>query len=344
MEMMKCVKKTVNGPGGLVLTTAPIPEIEDNEILVKVQASAVCGSDNHIDDWNDWAAARVKAPVIIGHEFAGEVVKIGSKVTTIQVGNIVSAETHVICNTCELCQEGNGHVCYNTSTIGVHRNGSFAEYIAIPEDNAFVCDPSIPIEVSSMMEPLGAAVHTVMEYPVATKTIVISGCGPIGCMAVAVAKKVGAAKVIAVEPNEYRAKMAMDMGADVIVNPMKEKTVDAIKALTGGKGADVVLEFSGVASAVRDGIESLRPEGKMAALGLPSKPVEFNMGEFVYRGLELKGIAGRLMYTTWHQMQGLLNSGLDISKIVTHVLPLDQYEEGLRLMKSGECGKVILKP
>ena len=342
--MMKCVVKEKSGPGNLKLTTRPVPKIGDYDILVKVLATAVCGTDVHIQDWNDWAAKRLVPPTIIGHEFAGEAIKIGKNVTNVKVGDIVSAETHIVCNSCDLCRNGNKHVCYNTSTIGVHRDGCFAEYIAFPAENAFVCDPSIPIEVLCMMEPLGAAVHAVMEFPVAAKTIAVAGCGPIGIMAIAVAKKVGAAKIIALEPNEKRAKLAIELGADIVVNPITDNPVEKIKSLTNGHGVDVALEFSGNISAIKAAIQYLKPEGKLAALGLPSKPIDFDLSEFVYRGLTLKGIAGRLMYQTWDQMKGLLESGLDISKVATHVLSLDEYEEGLRLMKTGECSKVILKP
>jgi len=344
MEMMKCVIKEKAGAGNLKLTTRPIPEIGDCDILVKVLAAAVCGTDVHIQDWNEWAAKRLTPPSIIGHEFAGEVVKTGKNVKNVKIGDIVSAETHIVCHTCDLCRNGYEHVCYNTSTIGVARDGCFAEYISIPAENAFVCDPKIPIEVLSMMEPLGAAVHAVMEFPVAAKTVAVVGCGPIGTMAVAVAKQVGAAKVIAVEPNEKRAALAVELGADVVVNPIAVDPVEKIKELTGGLGVDVVLEFSGNIYGIKAAIQYLKPEGKLAALGLPSKPIDFDLAEFVYRGLTLKGIAGRLMYQTWEQMKGLLAGGLDVSKVVTHILPLEEYEEGLRLMKAGECSKVILKP
>jgi len=342
--MMKCVVKEKTGPGNLKLTTRPIPEIEDYDILVKVLATAVCGTDVHIQEWNDWAAKRVAPPTIIGHEFAGEVVKTGKNVTTVNIGDIVSAETHIVCNSCDLCRSGKEHVCYNTRTIGVHRDGSFAEYIAFPAENAFICDPNIPIEVLSMMEPLGAAVHTVMEFPVTAKKVAVVGCGPIGVMGVAVAKKIGAAQIIAVEPNEKRAKLAAEMGANLVINPIVEDPVKKIKAITGGHGVDIVLEFSGNIPAIKAAIQYLKPEGKLAALGLPSKPLDFDFSEFVYKGITIKGIAGRLMYQTWEQMKGLIESGLDVSSVVTHTLSLDEYEEGLRMMKAGECCKAILKP
>lgn len=341
---MKCIIKKQAGQGNLEYTTKPIPKIGDTDILVKIKAAAICGTDVHIEDWNTWAEKRVSPPVIIGHEFSGEVIEIGKKVTSIKVGNIVSAETHVVCNFCELCRNNFQHVCYNTSTIGVHRDGCFAEYIAIPEENAIVFDSSIPFEILSMMEPLGVAVHAAMEFPIASKTVAIVGCGPIGAMAVAVAKKIGARKIIAVEPNPERASLVLKMGADIIVNPLQENPIQKIKSLTNNHGVDVVLEFSGHVSALKAAFSYCKPEAKIAAVGLASKPIDFDISEFVYRGLTLKGIAGRLMYETWEQIKGFMVSGLDISPIITHVLPLESYEKGLHLMRDGKCGKVILKP
>ena len=337
--MMKCIVKEKAAPGNIVLTERPIPEIGDSDILVKVLATALCGSDLHIEEWNEFMARRVKPPMIIGHEFAGEVVKAGSKVTSVKVGDIVSAETHIVCNTCQLCRNGHRHVCLNTSTIGVHRDGSFAQYIAIPAENACVCDPNVSPEILSLMEPLGAAVHTVMEFPVAAKDVAVIGCGPIGTMAVAVAKK-----VIAIDPNEKRAAMAKELGADYIVNPSVEDPVERVKALTNGLGVDVVLEFSGSVPAIKTSLNYIKLAGRISALGLPSTNVDFDFSEFVYRGLQLHGIAGRLMYQTWEQMNGLLASGLDVSKVVTHVLPMSEFEKGFELMRKGECSKVILKP
>lgn len=344
MEKMKCVVKKESGKGRLLLTEQPAPTVGASDILVKVLAAAVCGTDVHIEEWNDWAAKRLHPPVVIGHEFAGEVVAVGKNVTNIKVGDIVSAETHIVCNTCEICRNGHQHVCSDTKVIGVSRDGCFAQYISFPAENAFVCDQNLPVEVLSLMEPFGAAVHACMEFPIASKTVAVAGCGPIGVMAVAVARKIGAAKVIAVEPNEKRGALAKEMGADVIVNPIACDPVKTIKEMTDGKGVDVLLEISGNIPAIKAALLYLKPEGKIAALGLPSSPIDFDFSEFVYRGLTLKGIAGRKMYETWEQMKGLLANGLDLSKVVTHVLPLERYQEGLDLMRKGECCKTILKP
>lgn len=345
MAMMKAVIKEEAGPGHIKLVERPIPQPGSREVLVKVLSAAICGTDVHINQWDDWAKKRIRPGVIIGHEFAGEVLEVGSEVRNIKVGDIVSAESHIVCNTCEMCHNGYHHVCYNTELFGVTRNGCFAEYTVLPEEIAFVCDPAMPVEISSMMEPLGVAVHGVMEYPVAAQTVAIIGCGPIGAMAVAVAKKVGAAKVIAIEPNAMRGQMALDMGADHLINPMAGDVVEAVKALTrDNRGVDIVIDYSGNVGAISASFNYCKPEAKVVAVGIPSKPIEFMMGEFVYRGLTMKGIAGRLMFKNWEQMRGLLAAGLDISPVVTHRLPLDDFEEGLRLMEKGECGKALLKP
>ena len=344
MKTMNCIVKKQAGIGHLVIEKRPIPEIGHRDVLVKVQAAAICGTDIHIQEWNEWAAKRVAIDTIIGHEFAGEVVEIGKDVTSIKVGDIVSAETHIACNTCDLCYNGHKHVCYNTQLIGVTRDGCFAEYISIPAENTIICDPKIPIEILSMMEPLGVAVHAVMEFSVASKSVAVIGCGPIGLMAVAVAKMVGAKTIIAVEPNTGRAKQAQLMGAHYAVNPTEEDPVKKIKNLTDGKGVDVILEFSGNIQGIKSALSYCKPEAKIAAVGLPSKPVDFDFAEFVYRGLSLKGIAGRLMYQSWEQAKGLLEAGLDISPVASHVMSMTDFAEGLHLMKDGECVKVILKP
>lgn len=343
VEMMNCVVKEKAEPGALVYTQRPIPTYGSNDILVKVKAAAVCGTDVHIMVWNEWSKKRVKPPYIIGHEFAGEIVAVGDHVTTVKVGDLISAETHIVCNSCTLCHNGYQHVCANTKTFGVARDGCFAEYIVIPAENAVVYDPATPVEIVAIMEPFGVAVHAVMEFPVAGKIVMVNGCGPIGVMAVAVAKKCGAAKVYAVEINKERGELALKMGADEVLNPAEIDVLQAIKEKTP-YGVEVVVEFTGNARAIKTAIECMAPEGKMAAAGLPDGSVDFDFSEFVYSGKVIKGIAGRLMYKTWEDAKGLIAGGLDLSPIVTHKLPLSEFEEGLRLMKNGECCKTILIP
>jgi threonine 3-dehydrogenase len=345
METMQCIIKEQAGSGHVKLVTRPIPKPGPRDVLAKVLAAAVCGTDVHIKHWDDWAEKRVVPGTIIGHEFAGEVVEVGSEVKNLKIGDIVSAESHLVCHTCEMCRLGHLHVCYNTRVFGVNVDGCFAEYAVLPAENAFACDPSIPVEISSLMEPLGVAIHGIMEYPVAGQTVAVIGCGPIGAMAVAVAKKAGAAAVIALEPNPMRSKMALDMGADHLVDPIKEDPVKAVKALTrDNRGVDIVVDYSGNAQAIASSFLYCKPEAKIVAVGLPAKPIEFMMNDFVYRGLTMKGIAGRLMYRNWEQMRNFLAAGLDVSPVVTHRLPLTSFEEALGLMERGECGKALLKP
>lgn len=341
---MKCVSKQKAGPGNLAWIDKPVPVIGEDEILIKVQAVAICGTDVHIKHWAPWAEARMNPPTVIGHEYAGEVVQLGAKVSNVKLGDTVTSDSHLVCGHCQLCRTGKGHVCPNTSIIGVSRDGAFAEYIAIPAEAAFICSPHIPPHISCLMEPLGAAIHTVMAFPLAAKNVVVTGCGPIGVMAVAAAKKIGAKSVIAVEPNEMRGDMALTMGADTVVNPIHEDPVAAVKQCTGGEGADVVLEFSGNPAGVKAAVTYVRSGGQMACLGLPNGSVTFDYTDFVGRGITMMGIAGRELYTTWYQMQGLLDSGLDVSPVITHRLPLADYEQGLSLMEAGKCGKVILIP
>lgn len=341
---MKCVCKQKAEPGHLEWMDKPAPVIGENEILIKVQAAAICGTDVHIKNWDPWAEARMQPPTVIGHEYAGEVVAVGEKVRTVKLGDLVTSDSHLVCGSCELCRTGKGHVCPNTQIIGVNRDGAFAEYVAIPGEAAFICTPGVSPEISCLMEPLGAAIHTVMAFPLAAKNVAVIGCGPIGVMAAAAAKKLGARSVIAVEPNELRGEMALKMGADRVVNPMDCEPVTEVKRLTNGAGADVALEFSGNPAAVKAAVAYVRSGGQMACLGLPSGSVTFDYTDFVGRGITMKGMAGRELYTTWYQMQGLLDSGLDVSPVITHRLPLADYEEGLSLMEEGKCGKVILIP
>lgn len=340
---MYCVVKENAGAGNLVYTQREIPECGDDWVLIRVLAAAVCGTDVHIQRWNDWAAKRVTAPVIIGHEFAGEVVETGRKTKGIKVGDIVSAETHIPCNSCRLCRIGEKHVCPDSGLLGVNRDGSFAEYISLPYQNVIVCDPKVKPEYLCLMEPLGAAAHGVMEYPVSARNVVVNGCGPVGAMAAAAAKLCGAARIIAVEPNPLRAKLAKDMGADIVIDPVKEDAVKIIKDITG-YGADIVLEYSGNARAIEGIFDYVRPEGKVVLVGLPNERLSVNFSDFIYRGITLRGIAGRRIYNTWEDMNGFFAAGLNLEPLVSHILPLSDYEKGLDMMAKGECIKTILKP
>lgn len=341
--MMNCVVKTAEGPGNVIYTQKEIPECGEHDVLIRITATAVCGTDVQVKNWNDWAKKRVIPPVVMGHEFAGVVAEIGGKVKGFKVGDTVSAETHIPCDTCHICRIGEKHVCPNSGLIGVNRDGCFAEYISLPAKNVIACDPNVKPEFLCLMEPLGAAVHGVMEFPVAARNVVINGCGPVGAMAVAVAKRCGAARVIAIEPNAERLKLAAMMGADVLINPTKENTAEIIRKLTGF-GADIVLEYSGNAGAIASVFEYVRPEGIVVLVGLPNRNPDVNFSDFIYKGITIKGVAGRKIYQTWEDMNGLFAAGLDLQPIVSHILPLSDYAKGLEMMEKGECIKTILKP
>lgn len=342
---MNAIVKTAPGPGNLALSTRPIPQIGPQDILVRVKAAALCGTDLHIRHWNEWAALRMQPPVIIGHELAGEVMEIGSEVRNVKVGDRVSSESHIACNRCEICREGNRHVCPHTKAIGVHRDGCFAEYIAIPEEIAFVYpDASLPWEQLALMEPFGVVVHGMLEYPLLARTVAIIGAGPLGTMGILIAKQAGASRIIVLEPNHQRAQEALALGADVVVDPSSEDPVAAVKKLTGGFGVHIAVDFSGSIPALSAAVNYVRPEGQLVCVALPSRPFTFDLAEFSYRGCVLKGIAGRRMYESWEQMRGLLAGGLDLSPVISHTLPLAEYETGMNLMEQGACLKCILVP
>lgn len=342
---MRCVVKKDAGPGNLEYTVQPIPQPGPREILVHVKAAAICGTDVHIRHWNEWAARRMSPPVIIGHEFSGEVVEVGSEVQHIKTGARVSSESHIPCNSCELCREGHRHVCAHTSIIGVHQNGAFAEYIAIPEEIAFVCqEEQIPWEQLALMEPFGVAVHGMMEYPLTGKRIAVIGAGPLGSMGILLAKQAGAAQIIVLEPNRKRAEFARQLGADCVIDPAAEDPVAAVKALTGDLGVHEAVDFSGSIAGLSAAVDYVRPEGKLVCVAIPSKPFTFNLAEFSYRGCLLKGIAGRKMYEDWELMRGLLKGGIDLSPIISHTLPLSEFMQGLDLMEGGKCCKCVLIP
>lgn len=342
---MRAVVKTAPAPGSIELRTVPIPQIGPREILVRVKAAAVCGTDVHIRHWNAWAQARMHPPVVIGHEFSGEVVEIGSEVHTVKVGDRVSSESHIPCNNCQICHEGSRHVCPHTKCIGVHQDGCFAEYIAIPEEIAFVYnDEALPWEQLALMEPLGVSVHGMTDVPLAAKSVAIIGAGPLGQMGILVAKLTGAARIIVLEPSPERAKIAKDLGADAVIDPIGEDPIAAVRRLTDGFGPHVAVDFSGSVSGLTAAMQYLRPEGQLTCVALPDKPISVSISDFGYRGCSIRGIAGRRMYENWEEMRGLLARGLDLSPIVTHVLPLEEFERGLDMTERGECAKCILIP
>ena len=343
--MMQAVVKREPGWGAELVST-PIPKVGPGQILVRVLATSICGSDHHIYIWNDWAKGRIKPPLTLGHEFAGEVVEVGEGVTQVSQGDRVSAETHVVCGYCSQCRTGHAHTCYNTKILGVDMDGAFAEYVALPAENAWVNPPELPVEIASVQEPFGNAVHTVLSGPVAGSSLVVLGCGPIGLFAVGIARACGAARVYAVDTNDYRLELAEAMGADLCLRADQVDPVRSIWEDNAGQGVDVALEMSGAVVAVQQSIEVVKPGGRVSLLGIPAEPVALDLAEgVVMKGITLQGIAGRRMYETWYQTRALLSSGrVDIEPVITHRLPLSEFEKGMELMGSGQCGKVILTP
>ncbi len=346
MPKMKAVAKTKPAPGAEIIEIdRPTPG--PDQVLVKVLATSICGTDLHIFQWNEWAQARIKnLPKVMGHELCGEIVELGRNVQNLKRGDIISAETHIACGHCYLCQTGNAHICVNGSIFGVDINGVFAEFAVLPAKNAWVLDRQIPQDYASVMEPLGNAVHTVLAGDIAGNTVLVTGCGPIGLMSIAVSRICGATQIIATEINHYRIELAKKVGADLVLNPHQEKIVPRVLQATDNYGVDVVLEMSGNPKAINEAFEALRPGGRYSILGIPDKPMEIDLGRhIVFKYATVQGINGRLMFLTWHQTARFLSSGrLDLTPIITHRFSLDEYEKGMELMVSGNCGKILLYP
>lgn len=342
---MKAIMKHQAGPGAQLREVA-IPQIEAHEVLIQVKATSICGTDVHIYAWDEWAQSRIKTPMVFGHEFSGIVVEVGSQVKGVQVGDHVSAETHVVCHQCLQCKTGQYHICQQTKILGVDFQGCFAEYVKMPAENIWKNPIDMPFEKASIQEPMGNAVHTVLSGPVAGKTAAVIGCGPIGIMAVAVAKAAGATEVIALDVNDYRLELARQVGATITINSSQEDPVKRIRQATHGIGVEVVCEMSGHPVAIRQAFEILTNGGRMSILSLPVKPIELDItNQIVFKGITVQGITGRKMFETWRQTSGLLHSGqVDVTPIITHTLPLEDFREGFELMISGKCGKVVLLP
>lgn len=344
-ETMQAVVKPEARPG-IEIREVPLPAFGPTDVLVKVEAASVCGTDLHIYNWDPWAQGRIKPPLIPGHEFAGVVAAVGSEVTAVKEGDFVSAEMHVACGKCLLCRTGQAHICQFVKIIGVDANGAFAEYVTIPESNIWELDPSLPREYASILDPLGNAVHTVLAGEIAAKTVAIVGCGPIGLFAIAIARACGATAVYALEINQHRRALAEAMHADFVLDPTKDDVLGFVHERTSGLGVDVVLEMSGHADAMRLGFEILRPGGRVSLLGIPGRPVELDFArDIIFKGAVVQGINGRKMYETWYQMEALLKSGkLDLTPVITHRLPMKDFAHGMDLLKSGEASKILLYP
>jgi threonine 3-dehydrogenase len=330
---------------GLELVEVDIPRIKPQEVLIKVIKRAICGTDLHIYKWDEWSANRIKPPVTTGHEFYGEIVELGSEVKHYHVGDLVTAEMHIVCNQCFLCRTSRAHLCENVVILGVDGDGCFADYIAVPELNLWRVPKEIDAELAAIYDPFGNAVHTVMAGETVGKTFLILGGGPIGIAAVPVAKAAGASLVILTEIAEYRKDLAKKMGADYVIDPSSEDVPAAVRKLTHNEGADVVLEMSGHPKAIEQGFRSIRKGGRYSLLGIPAKPIVTDFAkDIIFPGIELQGINGRRMFETWYQMdQFLISKRVDLKPLITHRFKMENFKEAFEIGLSGNSGKIILE-
>ena len=338
---MKALVKREARPG-LWLEEVPVPTIGINDVLIRVDRTGICGTDVHIYQWDDWAQKTIPVPMVVGHEFVGEVVEVGSNVKDFGPGDVVSAEGHVVCGRCRNCLAGRRHLCKDTMGIGVNRPGAYAEYISVPMTNVWHHDPGINRDVASIFDPFGNAVHTALSFPVLGEDVLVTGAGPIGIMAAAVAKHAGARFVVITDLNDYRLDLAKRMGVTVALNVRKGSLADVQKELGMKEGFDVGLEMSGNAAAFRDMIDNMCHGGRIAMLGIPTQEMAIDWRKLVFNMLTIKGIYGREMYETWYKMSVMLESGLDITPVITHRYDCTDFEKGFEAMLSGKSGKVIL--
>ena len=341
---MKALVKPGPGPG-LRLIEKPIPELTDDGVRIKVLATSICGTDLHIYNWDSWAASKVKAPLTVGHEFCGEVLEVGPGVSRFQAGDYVAAESHIFCDHCRPCRTGQRHICENEKIIGVQRDGAFAEQIVMPERCVWRTPTQLPPEIATLQEPLGNSVHVALAAEVSRRHVLVTGCGPTGLFAVAIAKTCGAASVTAVDVQDYRLSLATQLGADHTISPLNCDLVQKVHELTDGRGADVVLEMSGNEQAIEDGLRCLSRGGDYRFFGVPSERISIDVArDIIFKGARLQGILGRKVWDTWHDTARLLEAGLDLTPIVTHKLPLEEFETAFDLIREGKCGKIILYP
>jgi threonine 3-dehydrogenase len=340
---MKAIVKATPGPGASLIEV-PEPQLTaPNQVKIRVLATSICGTDYHIYTWDAWSAHRVIPPRIMGHEFAGEVIEVGSEVTELKVGDYVSGESHLVCGKCLQCRLNQRHVCANTRILGVDVDGCFAPYVVVPESNLWKNEPSVPPYLACVQDPLGNAVHATLVEEVVGRTVAVLGCGPIGIFAVAVARAAGAAAIYATDTHDYRLELAKTLGADATINVARASVEDFINRQTNGQGVDVALEMSGAPSAIQQAFRICRRGGRVSLMGIPTKPVELDLAEeMIFKGLSVYGIVGRRLYETWNTMQSLLASGhLDIAPAITHQLSITEFDKGMALMREGLCGKVV---
>jgi threonine 3-dehydrogenase len=338
---MKALVKVDAAPG-LELTDVPDPQVGPADVAVKVLRTGICGTDLHIDSWDDWAARNVKPPLVLGHEFVGEVVETGRNVTGVKIGDLISGEGHLVCGTCRNCKAGRRHLCANTRGLGVHSNGAFAQYAVLPETNAWVHRTEVDLDVAAIFDPLGNAVHTALSFPVIGEDVLITGAGPIGIMAAAIARHAGARHVVITDVSEHRLELARKVGVSLALNVAESTLADAFKQLNMSEGFDVGMEMSGQPSALQDMIANMSHGGRIAMLGLPAKEFPVDWGSVVLKMLHLKGIYGREMFETWYSMSVLLQAGLDVAPVITHKFHYTEHKKAFDTTRAGRCGKVLL--
>ena len=338
---MRAIAKLTPGPG-LQLTEVPVPKPGINDVLIKIKKTSICGTDVHIYNWDDWAQKTIPAPMVVGHEFVGVIEEVGSNVIGFKPGDLVDGEGHIVCGICRNCLAGRRHLCKDTKGVGVNRPGAFAEYLCIPASNAVHVDPAIPLDVLSCFDPLGNATHTTLQYDLVGEDVLITGAGPIGCMAVAIAKHAGARKIVVTDVNPARLELAMKMGATRTVDVTKEKLPDVQREIGMKEGFDIGLEMSGNPKALNDMIDNMAHGGRIALLGIMPGAAAVDWNKVVFNMLTIRGIYGREMYETWYKMTAMIQSGLDISPVITHRFHFTEFQQGFDLMRSGKSGKIVL--
>lgn len=341
MKTMKALVKS-KAEEGIWLEEVPVPECGHNDVLIKVKKTAICGTDIHIYNWDKWAQQTIPVPMVVGHEFVGTIEKMGSEVQGLALGDRVSAEGHVTCGHCRNCRAGKRHLCRNTIGVGVNRPGCFAEYVCVPASNVFKLTDAISDDVGSILDPLGNAAHTALSFDLVGEDVLITGAGPIGIMAVAIAKHAGARHVVITDLNDYRLDIAAQLGATRTVNVSKEKLEDVMAELQMSEGFDVGLEMSGSPQAFNEMLDKMNHGGNIALLGILPEGTTIDWNMVVFKGLKLKGIYGREMFETWYKMASMLQSNLDITAAITHHFKIDDFQKGFDIMRSGQSGKVIL--
>lgn len=339
---MKALVKSKPEPG-IWLEDVPQPVIGPNDALIRVRRSSICGTDIHIYDWGEWAQKAIDIPQVLGHEFSGIVAQMGAEVNGYSVGDRVSAEGHLTCGYCRNCRAGRRHLCMHAVSIGVDRPGSFAEYLSVPAGNLFKLPEAVDDDLGAILDPLGNATHTALSFDLVGEDVLITGAGPIGIMSAGIARFVGARHIVITDVNDYRLELARRMGASVALNAQRESIARTMDELGMTEGFDVGFEMSGKASALRDLLSSMHHGGRVALLGIPDQEMSIDWNEVIFKGLIIKGIYGREMFETWYKMSTMLQSGLPVAPIITHRLSIDDYEKAFDLMRSGQCGKVVLE-